>query len=83
MARGLQFWVYEVEGLYYLRSETKCTDQLPMTLQLFCIFVFAFAEKLTRLVWYERRMATMVFDLGLISWSYGYNYCKQPSDDNC
>ena len=28
MARGLKFLVYEVEGLYYLRSENKGADQL-------------------------------------------------------
>ena len=28
MARGLKFWIYEVEGLYYLCSENKGTDQL-------------------------------------------------------
>ena len=28
MARGLKFCVYEEEGLYYLCSENKGTDQL-------------------------------------------------------
>ena len=28
MARGLKFWVYEVEGLYYKCSENKGADQL-------------------------------------------------------
>ena len=28
MARGLQFRIWEVEGLYYLRSENKGADQL-------------------------------------------------------
>ena len=28
MARGLKFWIKEVEGLYNLRSENKGADQL-------------------------------------------------------
>ena len=28
MARGLQFWIKKVEGLYYLSSENKGADQL-------------------------------------------------------
>ena len=28
MARGLKFWIYEVEGLYYPCSENKDADQL-------------------------------------------------------
>ena len=28
MARGLKFWILEVEGLYYLCSENKGADQL-------------------------------------------------------
>ena len=28
MARGLKFWISEVEGLYYLSSENKGADQL-------------------------------------------------------
>ena len=28
MARGLKFWIYEVEGLSYLCSEKKGADQL-------------------------------------------------------
>ena len=28
MARGLKFWTWEVEGLYYLCSENKGSDQL-------------------------------------------------------
>ena len=28
MARGLNFFIYEGEGLYYLCSESKGTDQL-------------------------------------------------------
>ena len=26
--RGSKFWIYKVEGLYYLCSEIKCADQL-------------------------------------------------------
>ena len=28
MVRGLKFWIYEVEGLYYLSSENKGADEL-------------------------------------------------------
>ena len=28
MARGLKFWIYKIEGLYNLCSETKDADQL-------------------------------------------------------
>ena len=28
MAKGLKFWIYEEEELYYLRSENKGADQL-------------------------------------------------------
>ena len=28
MARGLKFWIYVVEGLYYLCSENKGADHL-------------------------------------------------------
>ena len=28
IARGLKFWIYVVEGLYYLCSENKGADQL-------------------------------------------------------
>ena len=28
MAAALKFWILEVEGLYYLNSENKRTDQL-------------------------------------------------------
>ena len=28
MARGLKFWIYEVEGLYHLCTENKGADQL-------------------------------------------------------
>ena len=28
MARGLKFWIYEEEGLYYLCSKNKGADQL-------------------------------------------------------
>ena len=28
MARGLKFWIWKIEGLYYLCSENKGADQL-------------------------------------------------------
>ena len=51
MARGLKFRIYEVEGLYYLCSENKGTDQLRghregnREAKLICVFVFAYAKK--------------------------------------
>ena len=44
MARGLKFWIYEVEGLYYPCSENKDADQLAVTTKLICVFVFAYAK---------------------------------------
>ena len=41
MARGLKFWIQELEGLC---SENKCTDQLHSYRQLICAFVFAYAK---------------------------------------
>ena len=38
------------EGLYYLCSENKEADQLRITGQLICIFVFTFAKKLVFLL---------------------------------
>ena len=38
MARGLELWIWEVEGLYYLWSENKGAAQL------ICTFVFAYAK---------------------------------------
>ena len=32
MARGLKFWIYELEGLYYLCSENKGADQTDLRL---------------------------------------------------
>ena len=40
MARGLKL----VEGLYYLCSENKGADQLRVTAQLICAFIFAYAK---------------------------------------
>ena len=42
MARDLKFQVKEVEGVFYLCSENKGTDQL--TLQPIRAFVFAYAK---------------------------------------
>ena len=53
MARGLKFWIWEVEGSHYLCSENKGADQLrgnreadrfPVTAKLICVFVFAYAK---------------------------------------
>ena len=44
MARGLKFWIKEVEELYYLCTENKGADQLRGHLQLICAFVFAYAK---------------------------------------
>ena len=38
MNRCIKFWIYEVEGLFYLCSGRKNADQL------LCAFVFAYAE---------------------------------------
>ena len=45
MARRLKFWIYEVEGLFYLCSENKDAQiSCTVTAQLICAFVFAFAK---------------------------------------
>ena len=44
MARGLKFWISEVEGLYYSCSENKGADQLRGTAKLICVSVFAYAK---------------------------------------
>ena len=41
MVRGLKFQIYEEEGLYYLCSENKGTDQLARS---HCALVFAYAK---------------------------------------
>ena len=43
MATGLKLRIEEVEGLYYLCSESKSADQV--TAQLICPFVFAYAKR--------------------------------------
>ena len=43
MARGFKLQM-EVDGLYNLCSEIKGTDQLCITTQLICIFIFAYAK---------------------------------------
>ena len=40
MARGLKFWIWKVEELYYLCSENKGADQLCFV----CAFVFICAK---------------------------------------
>ena len=59
MARGLKFWIYEVEGLYYLCSKNKGADQLhgnsfAVTVKLISVFVFAYAK-----CWFSRDVARM------------------------
>ena len=56
MARGLKFWIQEVEGLYYLCSENKGIDEKKTLMktkalvsraviaQLICVFVFAYSK---------------------------------------
>ena len=46
MARGLKFWIKEVEGLHYLCSENKGADQLCgyRKADQICVFVFAYAK---------------------------------------
>ena len=52
MARGLKFWISEVEGLYYSCSKNKGAVQL--TAHLNCAFVLAYAKSrvffITRLI---------------------------------
>ena len=42
MARGLKFWISEVEELYHV-VKTKTLIICTVTMQLICAFVFAFA----------------------------------------
>ena len=44
MARGSKFRIWVEDGLYYPYSENKSADQLPVTAQLICVFVFAYAK---------------------------------------
>ena len=44
MARGLKFGIYEIEGLYYLCSENKGTDQLRGYREADLRLCFAYAE---------------------------------------
>ena len=45
-ARCLRFWIYEEEGLYYLCSKNKGTDQISFAVAaiLVCAFVFAYSN---------------------------------------
>ena len=60
MARGLKFWIYVVEGLYYPYSENKGADQLrSKETALICVFVFTYAKNgflITRLIYDPRAM---------------------------
>ena len=45
MARGLKFWIYEAEGLYYLCSKNKDAYQLQADLCLcFCVCISRFSH---------------------------------------
>ena len=45
MVEGLQFWIYEVEGICTIYVvKTKALISLPFTVQLICAFVFAHAK---------------------------------------
>ena len=55
-ARGLKFWIYIEEGLYYPCSENKGAIQLRgITAKLICVFVFAYAK-----IRFSRNKAHMV-----------------------
>ena len=53
MARGLKFWVYKVEGFYYLCSENN--GSFAVTVKLICVFVFAYAKR-----WFSNDAADIV-----------------------
>ena len=60
MARGLKFWIYEEEGLFYLCSENKgakqlCGNSCAVTAQLICAFVFAYAK-----IWFSHVPAQLI-----------------------
>ena len=42
MVRGLKFWIYQVEELYYLVVKTKAMISWAVTVQLICAFVFIY-----------------------------------------
>ena len=42
----LEISILKVEGLYFLCGENKGADQLAVTAQLICVFVFAYAKSL-------------------------------------
>ena len=46
MARGLKFWFYKEEKLYYLIrvAKTKALISFAVTAKLICVFVFAYAD---------------------------------------
>ena len=66
MARGLKFWIYEVEGLYYLCSENKGAD-LHLCFYICKKQVFSYRRSnsvnKTVAIWKERgaTMVTSVF----------------------
>ena len=55
MARGLEFRIFKIEGLYYLCRENKGADQLVVTAKLICVFVFSYAKR-----WFSHDAAHLV-----------------------
>ena len=64
MARGLKFWIYEVEGLYYPLVKTKALISCEVTTQLICVFVFAYAK-----IWFSHIAANI--NLESFLWNMG------------
>ena len=44
LVRDLKFWIYKEEGMYYLCSKNRGTDQLRCTAWLICTFILAYAK---------------------------------------
>ena len=67
MARGLEFWIWEVDGSYYFCSKNKSTDQLCCN----CAFVFAYAknrfshDKAQRCCWSSKKCFELFSELDL------------------
>ena len=45
MARGLKFWIEEVEGCSIHVAKTKALISFAVTAKLICVFVFTYAKK--------------------------------------
>ena len=65
-ARGLNFWILELDGLFYLCSDSSCV--LPT--QLICTFVFTYAKGGSVAKWFVR-WTTKLATPGLIPGSDG------------